>query len=80
MTEQGAKAIISEIKMNYAENGEEECSEALDMAINALEKQKHIECMLEKAAEEIENIYGRETELSEEIRDLLDCLNLRLVN
>ena len=23
----------------------------------------------------IENIYGRETELSEEIRDLLDCLN-----
>ena len=25
--------------------------------------------------EEIENIYGRETELSEEIRDLLDDLN-----
>lgn len=75
MTEHEAKTIISEIKMNYAENGEEECSEALDMAINALEKQKHIECMLEKAAEEIENIYGRETELSEEIRDLLDCLN-----
>ena len=49
--------------------------EEMDIAINALEKQKHIECMLEKAAEEIENIYGRETELSEEIRDLLDCLN-----
>ena len=31
--------------------------------------------MLEKAAEEIENIYGRETEFSEEIRDLLDDLN-----
>lgn len=39
MTEQEAKAIISEIKMSYAENGEEECSEALDMAINAMEKQ-----------------------------------------
>ena len=41
----------------------------------ALENQKTMECMLEKAAEEIEKIYGRETELSEEIRDLLDCLN-----
>ena len=30
---------------------------------------------IEKAAEEIENLYGRETELSEEIRDLLDDLN-----
>ena len=75
MTEQEAKAIISEIKMSYAENGEEECSEALDMAIKALEKQKTMERLLEKAAEEIENLYGRETEFSEKIRDLLDDLN-----
>ena len=49
--------------------------EEMDIAINALEKQKTMECLLEKATEEIENLYGRETELSEEIRDLLDCLN-----
>ena len=48
--------------------------EEIDIAIRALEKQKTMGCLLEKAAEEIENIYGRETELSEEIRDLLDCL------
>ena len=41
----------------------------------ALEKQKTMECLLEKASEEIENLYGRETEFSEEIRDLLDDLN-----
>lgn len=75
MKEQEAKEIIHEITMNYAEDGEEECCEALDIAIKALEKQKAMECLLEKAAEEIENIYGRETELSEEIRDLLDDLN-----
>ena len=49
--------------------------EEMDIAIKALNKQKHMECLLEKVAEEIENLYGRETELSEEIRDLLDCLN-----
>ena len=49
--------------------------EEMDIAIRALEKQKAIERLLEKSAEEIENLYGRETELSEEIRDLLDCLN-----
>ena len=37
--------------------------------------ERTMECLLEKVVEEIENIYGRETELSEEIRDLLDCLN-----
>ena len=47
----------------------------MDIAIKALEKQKTMECLLEKAVEEIENLYGRETELSEEIRNLLDCLN-----
>ena len=46
-----------------------------ELAINALEKQKTMEGLLEKAAEEIENLYGRETEFSEEIRDLLDDLN-----
>ena len=49
--------------------------EEIDIAIKALEKQKTMECLLEKAAEEIENLYGRETEFSEEIRDLLDDLN-----
>ena len=49
--------------------------EEMDIAIRALENKKTMECQLEKVAEEIENIYGRETELSEEIRDLLDCLN-----
>ena len=49
--------------------------EEIDIVIKALEKLKTMECLLEKVAEEIENIYGRETELSEEIRDLLDCLN-----
>ena len=49
--------------------------EEMDIAIKALEKQKTMECLLEKVVEEIENLYGRETELSEEIRDLLDCLN-----
>ena len=49
--------------------------EEMDIAIKSLEKQKTMECLLEKSAEEIENLYGRETELSEEIRDLLDCLN-----
>ena len=49
--------------------------EEIDIAIKALENQKTMECLLEKAAEEIENIYGRETELSEEIRNLLDDIN-----
>ena len=49
--------------------------EEMDIAIKALENKKTMECLLEKVAEEIENLYGRETELSEEIRDLIDCLN-----
>ena len=49
--------------------------EEMDIAINVLEKQKTMERLLEKAVEEIENFYGRETELSEEIRDLLDDIN-----
>ena len=38
MTENEAKAIVNEIAMNYAENGEEEYCEALDTAIKALEE------------------------------------------
>ena len=49
--------------------------EEMDIAIKALENKKTMQCLLEKVTEEIENLYGRETELSEEIRDLLDCLN-----
>lgn len=56
-------------------------AEALDVAINVLEEvqqyrvigmPKKIKDLLEKAAEEIENLYGRETQLSEEIRKSLD--------
>lgn len=54
---------------------------AKEMAINVLEEvqqyraigtPKKIKDLLEKAAEEIENLYGRETQLSEEIRKYLD--------
>lgn len=37
-----------------------------------LVRRKKIKDLLEKAAEEIENLYGRETQLSEEIRKSLD--------
>jgi len=36
------------------------------------EKITKLSKLLEEAVEEIENLYGRETELSEEIRDLLN--------
>ena len=49
--------------------------EEMDIAIRALENKKTMECLLEKVVEEIENLYGRETELSKEVRDLLDGLN-----
>lgn len=49
--------------------------EEMDIAIMALEKLKTMECLLEKATEEIENLYGRETEFSKKIRDLLDDIN-----
>ena len=61
------KAYLTDMKIC---DGEE-----MDVAIKALEKQKTMECLLEKAVEEIENLYGRETELSEEIRNLLDDIN-----
>lgn len=38
MTENEAKAIVREIIMNYAENGEEKYCEALDTAVKALEE------------------------------------------
>lgn len=38
MTENEARAIVHEIAMNYAENGEEEYCESLDIAIKALEE------------------------------------------
>ena len=49
--------------------------EEMDIAIRTLENKKIMQCLLEKVTKEIENLYGRETELSEEITDLLDCLN-----
>ena len=38
MTENEVKAIVREIIMNYAENGEEKYCEALDTAVKALEE------------------------------------------
>lgn len=54
---------------------------AKEMAINVLEEvqqyraigtPKKIKDLLEKVAEEIENLYGRETQLTEEIRNVLN--------
>lgn len=54
---------------------------AKEMAINVFEEvqqyraigtPKKITDLLEKAAEEIENLYGRETQLTEEIRNVLN--------
>ena len=45
--------------------------EEIDIAINVLEKQKTMECLLEKVVEEIENIYGRYTDLTENIREFI---------
>ena len=42
MTEHEAIRILNEIGMDYAENGEEEYCEALDMAINAFEEIKQL--------------------------------------
>ena len=39
MTESEAMDLVQEINMNLAENGEEACCRALDMAKRALEKQ-----------------------------------------
>ena len=77
MTENEAIArIIDHFDIHHHDNRPHPLlDEAVGMAIKALENKKTMECLLEKAAEEIENLYGRETELSEEIRNLLDCLN-----
>ena len=45
--------------------------EEIDIAIKALENQKTMECLSEKAAEEIENLYGRYTDLTENIREFI---------
>lgn len=45
--------------------------EALDRAIKALENETASIILLEAAVEEIENLYGRDTELTIKIRDFL---------
>ena len=45
--------------------------EALDRAIKALENETTSIILLEAAVEEIENLYGRDTELTIKIRDFL---------
>ena len=69
------------LKSNKPTSGYLMLQESIDMAIKALEEvqqyraigtPKKIKDLLEKAAEEIENLYGRETQLSEEIRKSLD--------
>lgn len=49
--------------------GNEKC--AFSMAIKALENEAVSKKLLEAAAEEIENLYGRDTNLSIEIRNFL---------
>lgn len=44
---------------------------AFDIAIKILENEAVSKRLLEEAAEEIENLYGRETELTIKIRDFL---------
>ena len=56
MTENEAKAIVHEIAMNYAENGEEEYCEALDIAIKALEEvpqQEEIKSLADETVREL---------------------------
>lgn len=43
--------------------------------VKNLNLSEDIYLLLEKSAEEIENLYGKETELTEEIRNLLNKLN-----
>lgn len=50
---------------------ESESGIAFDMAIRALENEAVSKKLLEAAAEEIENLYGRDTELTIKIRDFL---------
>lgn len=56
MTENEAKAIVHEIAMNYAENGEEEYCEALDIAIKELEEvpqQEEIKSLADETVREL---------------------------
>lgn len=43
--------------------------------IDCLKKIEQMQGLLEKSAEEIENLYGKETDLTEEIKDFLSQLN-----
>jgi len=61
---------ISHLKLNLEKNVCTGCWLKNEKAI--AEKIAKLSKLLEEAAEEIENLYGRETELSEEIRDLLN--------
>ena len=60
-----------EAEKSYLEEQKEEAYKLLNMS-------EDIYLVLEKSAEEIENIYGKETELTEEIRGLLSKLNCTL--
>lgn len=50
---------------------ESESGIAFDIAIKAIENEAVSKKLLEAAAEEIENLYGRDTELTIKIRDFL---------
>lgn len=50
---------------------ESESGIAFDIAIKAIEDEAVSKKLLEAAAEEIENLYGRDTELTIKIRDFL---------
>lgn len=63
--ERGLKKEVNRLR-SVVRNLEEEKTESQKTVVKRL---------LEKSAEEIENLYGRETELSEEIRDFLKQMN-----
>lgn len=79
------KEVVEEIKRRHPKtckmvNGrlqggfddhESESGIAFDIAIKAIENEAVSKKLLEAAAEEIENLYGRDTNLSIEIRNFL---------
>lgn len=79
------KEVVEEIKSRHPKtckmvNGrlqggfddhESESGIAFDIAIKAIENEAVSKKLLEAAAEEIENLYGRDTNLSIEIRNFL---------
>lgn len=63
--------LIIEMNTAIKSNNERGNNYTESILITAKEKILTMNKLLEKAAEELENVYGRETELSKEIREVL---------